>query len=656
MLISLVSGTYNRLPLLQAMIESARATLPRGIDLEFIIVDGGSTDGTLAWCQTQADITLIAHGDLQGAIRAFCDGAKAARGKYVCLANDDITFYPNSLLLALVHLEERAHCGAVAFADNRPVPPTYTGDRLHPPLTAPAQRNGQMVYVPYAQVGLFRRWLGEEVGWWGADDPHFPARTYGGDNRLSSKIWERGYTVDAVDGCAIHDTVVDDTLRAHNRNQRPDLDSDAYYNLWRDALGRHTGPTIPPQPTLPQQDKRALRILYLPIFEQGNDEGARQQKRQKRGLRDALAKAGWVYELDYQGVAEGRLRETLLDLLKTFQPDILFTQLHSPYSIPVTVLRELRAQRPTMLALNWNGDTHRANLINPPMLELLREVDLQLVVNASVLPAYEQHGIPAAYWQIAFEPVDETSLPTVKAHDILVQGSAYNDQRKQLGRELRARFGARLGLYGDYWDDPDGRTLYDFARGRALYQQAKIALASNEFPNDYGFVSNRIFETLAAGGALLLQQHVPGLEEMTGITAGQHYIEWRTLDDLQDLLTEWLSDDCAAERQRIAAAARAYVQAHHSFERRVQQLFGDLLPLARKKLQQYIGLRYTGMSESQFGVRGLHQQYLCEPDQILFVVPDDAAYIIRTYGVFARVEETSKADELAEGVRALHGA
>jgi len=101
MLLSVVTGTYNRRESLAQMIASARREIPRGIAYEFVVVDGGSTDGTLEWCKQQPDVYLIQHGALLGAIRAFCDGARTARGEYVLLANDDIEFRPYSIIAAI---------------------------------------------------------------------------------------------------------------------------------------------------------------------------------------------------------------------------------------------------------------------------------------------------------------------------------------------------------------------------------------------------------------------------------------------------------------------------------------------------------------------------------------------------------------------------
>jgi GT2 family glycosyltransferase len=74
--------------------QSFRDNLLPGIPYEVVLVDGGSTDGTIEWAKAQPDVKLIEDGKLVGAISAFTRGAFAASGKYVLLANDDITFGP----------------------------------------------------------------------------------------------------------------------------------------------------------------------------------------------------------------------------------------------------------------------------------------------------------------------------------------------------------------------------------------------------------------------------------------------------------------------------------------------------------------------------------------------------------------------------------
>lgn len=193
MLISLVTGTYNRLPHLKAMIDSARLAMPAG-DYEIVVVDGGSTDGTLDYCRAQPDVVLIEHGGLRGAIRAFTDGGNAARGSYTLLANDDVVFPKREAILRAVrHLEENPTCGAVAFGDNRPQR-GYNGTGYKVNNQA-VRVDGRLSQRPYAQVGLFRTALGKTVGWWGADDPCMSsaaAGTYGGITGYLPNCGRRG--------------------------------------------------------------------------------------------------------------------------------------------------------------------------------------------------------------------------------------------------------------------------------------------------------------------------------------------------------------------------------------------------------------------------------------------------------------------------------
>ena len=54
--ISIVTGTYNRLKLLNNMVKSVRKSIGTGVPYEIIIVDGGSKDGTIQWCKDQSDV------------------------------------------------------------------------------------------------------------------------------------------------------------------------------------------------------------------------------------------------------------------------------------------------------------------------------------------------------------------------------------------------------------------------------------------------------------------------------------------------------------------------------------------------------------------------------------------------------------------------
>lgn len=552
MILSIVTGTYNRLDYLRAMIDSARNQLPPGISYEFVVVDGGSKDGTLAWCKEQGDVRLIEHGNLFGAIKAFCDGARAAHGDYVLLANDDILFHDGAIIKALAYLDRTPHCGAVAFADNRKVP--GYGDGYKVQFVPAVDPDGKPVSVPYAQVGLYRRALGDVAGWWGDTDPIMQqARTYGGDNYLSARIWEMGFTVEAVEGAAVVDRVPQDDLRRMNSAHDGAIQSPYHQRF---PQGAHIGSA--PYTGAPMDEH--LRILYLPLYSPGYG-------RYKRGLCDALAKVGMVYELDY-----ARQRDKFLSVVDAFQPHLILTQFHDAHTILPDALRYARTLAPAAAVVNWCGDVYQDSQTAPDMLELLQHVDLALVVNADLLPIYEAHGIRAAYWQIGFEPVP-ADLPAEIPHDILFMANAYSPARKELAAVLHEISG-NVGLYGYGWDEftGSGNTFYNFARGAALYHSCKIAIGDNQY-GDKGFVSNRLFEALA-NGAFLLHQTIPGLEELTGLVDGEHYVAWRDYEDLRAKARSYLTHEKA--RRTIAEAGERFVRAHHSFDARVRELFALL--------------------------------------------------------------------------------
>lgn len=564
MLLSIVTGTYNRKELLISMVNSVRRSLHRGIDYKIVVVDGGSNDGTIEYCQAQPDIHLLLHGELRGAIRAFTDGAYSARGDYVLLANDDVEFIDHSILRAVAYLESHPATGAVAFADDRRATgkPDGYGIQTHTVL-----KDGKAVHLPYAQVGLFRRWLGDLCGWWGADDPAFISHTYGGDDYLSARIVEYGYTVDAVQGVRVKDLVHNDELRSKNANREDEITKAGGGYRARFPVP----PELLPAPVFdnPQSIRAGLRILYLPIFETGRYP---HHPIQKRGLREALSRLGALVEIDY-------LNEPydLVEVVSAWRPDILVTQCQRD-KIDITAAR---AVHPGMLCLNWNGDVYLDALVDDSTLNWLKagNTDVQLVVNAAALPIYAAHGLRAAYWQCGFEPTTGAyHIPPERAPDVLFMGSNYGN-RVQLISALTS-LKVNLHLVGSGWVNypafNKGNTTYDFELSTAIRRAAKIEVGDNQWWTDTGFISNRAFESLAAGGALLLHERVDQLERYTGLAAGEHYVEWTDYADLKAKIDYYLSHE--DERRAIVERAHKFVTERCSFNARVAELFDDILP------------------------------------------------------------------------------
>src|SRR5262245_43349195 len=165
-LVSIVVGSYNRRRFLEQAIETIRTNGARAT-YEQIVVDGGSTDGSLDWLVRQKDvITIVQHnrGDFRGTpVRRrswgyFMNlGFKAAQGRYILMISDDCLLVPGAIDRGVAHfaeLEARGRqIGGVAFYyRNWPKEKNYYVQRTF----------GGKLMVNH---GLFARSALEAVGW-----------------------------------------------------------------------------------------------------------------------------------------------------------------------------------------------------------------------------------------------------------------------------------------------------------------------------------------------------------------------------------------------------------------------------------------------------------------------------------------------------------
>jgi hypothetical protein len=578
--LSIVSGTFNRIEYLKKMVYSVRKSIKYNLSYEIVLVDGGSTDGTQQWCARQDDIRLIQHESLLGAVKAFNDGAMAAIGDYVILANDDIEFVEDSIYQAWLWMQKNPECGMGCFYQDRDGRDWHVNGM-------PVARNGKQAWDFYGQVCIVPRWLGNECHWWGNY-----LHTYGGDNELASQIYTRGFKIQPIGSegnplAKIHDYEAMDRLREMNNikgakdprskgGHHPD--SYAWGKRWEDKKTRLTGPTIIDNITIPNMNPEIARerIIYLPIYEQGWDI----QKEQKRGLREALQRVGFCAEFDYVGqfhqLGKDKMIKNFSHLLNEVSPTLVLTQLHNGANISSHDIRRLRGLTPHAKWVNWNGDYWPENLLTPDGKELAKSFDLMTSVNLDAVEKYQQEGVNAQYWQIGFEPAGRTSEINEQSYDVAFLASGYSPDRQKFVRFLRSVRSFSLGLYGSGWPDnwSLGQNLYNFHEAAKVYRASKLALGDSQWPNS-GFVSNRIFQILAAGNTALCHQWFRGIENL-GLYDGQTCIIWQDFNDLEQKIIYYLANE--NERKQIADRGEKLALERHSFNARVRELFGMLRP------------------------------------------------------------------------------
>lgn len=110
-LVTVVTPSFNQARFIRATIESVLSQdYP---NLEYIIVDGGSTDGTRGVVAPYSDrLTIISEKD-RGQAEAINKGLRMARGSIVAYLNSDDLFLPGAVSAAVSALGENPELGAV---------------------------------------------------------------------------------------------------------------------------------------------------------------------------------------------------------------------------------------------------------------------------------------------------------------------------------------------------------------------------------------------------------------------------------------------------------------------------------------------------------------------------------------------------------------
>jgi glycosyltransferase involved in cell wall biosynthesis len=133
--VSVVIPCYNYGRYLRQCVESVTGNQP-GVDLEIVIVDDASTDGSLdvALSIRECDrrVRVIAHGRNQGHIATYNEGLDAVTGEFVLLLSADDLVTPGALtratgLLAAVPSVGFVYGNAIHF--DRDLPPSRSEER-----------------------------------------------------------------------------------------------------------------------------------------------------------------------------------------------------------------------------------------------------------------------------------------------------------------------------------------------------------------------------------------------------------------------------------------------------------------------------------------------------------------------------------------------
>lgn len=174
---SVVITTRNRLPLLRLTLASV--LWQREVDLEVIVVDDGSSDGTADAMVGIGDmrVRVARHDRPLGVSAARNTGVALARGTWVAFLDDDDLWAPDKLAAQLSAAERAASCwalsGAVMIGDaleplvgERPLPPERIVSELDRYNSVPVGASNVAVRRDVLnRVGAFDRRLRHMADW-----------------------------------------------------------------------------------------------------------------------------------------------------------------------------------------------------------------------------------------------------------------------------------------------------------------------------------------------------------------------------------------------------------------------------------------------------------------------------------------------------------
>ena len=108
MKVSIITSCYNRVATIRSAIESVLAQDYK--DIEFIVVDGSSTDGSLDIIREYADrISIIISEPDHGMYEAINKGIRVATGEIIGLLHSDDFFYDNGVIGRIVERMKQTH-------------------------------------------------------------------------------------------------------------------------------------------------------------------------------------------------------------------------------------------------------------------------------------------------------------------------------------------------------------------------------------------------------------------------------------------------------------------------------------------------------------------------------------------------------------------
>jgi hypothetical protein len=415
-------------------------------------------------------------------------------------------------------------------------------------------------------------------------------KTYGGDTRLSLRLWELGYPTVHVEGCTIIDHVAEDELRKTNSDDpwnharargtiHPDLARFAMH--WNNRLPK-AHEVIPAMGLVERVIEKARRGNLRTIRFKGMMAAHHRMRHSLIDIFDELGEAKQVNQSQLLRDAKnksGRFQEIASKIVLDFEPDLVILQAQRRNNFMPETIWKLRERLPWAYFVNFDGDVHYP--LTDFQFGIAQSVHLQCVPSPTLFPEYAAHNIGVAYWPIGIEEeyiVDRAKQ--VNGPDVVFLGALYGHgvfpEAENREQAVRTLWGMRdeidFLLLGNGWKKIGlevGQTNEQHGANARLYARSKLALSISQASELWGYTSDRLYNICATGCPALVQRFA-GMEAH-GFVDGVSCIAWSSFSEMSDKVRYYL--DHPEEREEIGARGKDVVLSRHTWKHRVDSLF-----------------------------------------------------------------------------------
>lgn len=332
--------------------------------------------------------------------------------------------------------------------------------------------------------------------------------------------------------------------------------------------------------------KSSPRVLYLP-----NEAGFREENLQVGG-RAAFDKMlsdgriGYLHIYSFLAEYEARQRNkqrshsALLEVVRSFQPDILFWQHPNGYPISVELIKEIRVCGSSPMIAYHEGDPFDRyyKLMANEVITLYRESDIfftiglgaarhlfdrirrhpHLYYSPSIFD-YDRIGTEPPPVSILGSKYDAVMIGTIGTRIRGLYRQPHSGKRIRLARALAKLYGPRFAVFGNGW--PSGTNSagpIPYGSQAATIQTSRMSLMWDLYP-DYTFYFSDRLPIAVASGVPFITNRRSGLEVVLANCPGVYQVD--SIDDALDVAV-YLRGLPIEEIASIGAAGRAWAFAN----------------------------------------------------------------------------------------------